>query len=157
MAISKELRIDLALLERVLAEGDSATGRIPAYIDTEIGEIRLANAMLDGDIQDRQRFLEFPVQQLLSISEQAIEQWIENTLKIVTQNHGEDFMIQAKTQLEQVRKQVNSVHSVTIALIDLQERGLDDNFYDSWLEFVDREQVSNIRNWLSSKGIYLEG
>jgi hypothetical protein len=155
MAISKELRIDLALLERVLAEGDSATGRIPAYIDTEIGEIRLANAMLDGDIQDRQRFLEFPVQQLLSISEQAIEQWIENTLKIVTQNHGEDFMIQA--QLEQVRKQVNSVHSVTIALIDLQERGLDDNFYDSWLEFVDREQVSNIRNWLSSKGIYLEG
>jgi hypothetical protein len=157
MAISKELRIDLALLERVLAEGDSATGRIPVYIDTEIGEILLANAMLDGEIQDRKRFLEFPSQQLLSISEQAIEKWIENTLKIVTQNHGEDFMLQAKTQLEQAMKQINSVHSVTIALIDLQGKGLDNNFYDSWLEFVDKEQVCSIRNWLSSKGIHLEG
>jgi hypothetical protein len=66
-------------------------------------------------------------------------------------------MLQAKTQLEQAMKQINSVHSVTIALIDLQGKGLDDNFYDSWLEFVDKEQVCSIRNWLSSKGIHLEG
>lgn len=66
-------------------------------------------------------------------------------------------MLQPKIQLEQAMKQINCVRSVTTALIDLQEKGLDNNFFDSWLEFVDREQVSNIRNWLSSKGIHLEG
>ncbi|MFM2305306.1 MAG: hypothetical protein RLZZ135_2720, partial [Cyanobacteriota bacterium] len=98
----------------------------------------------------------FPSEQLLSIGKQAIEKWIENTLEIITQNHSEDFILQAKTQLEQAMKQINRVHSVTIVLIDLQGTGLADNFYDSWLEFVDREQVGNIRNWLSLEGIYLE-
>jgi hypothetical protein len=157
MAISKELRIDLDVLESILAEGDSATGRIPAYIDTETGEILLASAMLDEEMQDRKHFLKFPAKQLLSISEQTIEKWIENTLEIIAQNHGENFMLQAKTQLERAIKQINRVHSVTTVLIDLQGKGLDDNFYASWLEFVDREQVSNIRNWLFSKGMRLDG
>ncbi len=157
MSISKELRIDLDVLESVLAEGDLASGRVPAYVDTETGEVLLARDMLDGEIQDRKRFLKVPTEQLLSISEQTLEKWIENTLEIIAQNHGENFMLQAKTQLEQAMNQINCVHSVTLALIDLRGKGLDDNFYDSWLEFVDTEQVSNIRNWLFSKGIHLEG
>lgn len=155
MAISKEIRIDLDVLERVVAEGDS--DRVSAYINTETGEVLLAKDLLEAEIQNRKRFIEFPSQQLLSIGEQAIEKWIENTLEIITQTHSEDFMLQAKTQLEQAMKQINCVHSMTTALLDLQGKGLEDNFYDSWLEFVDREQVGNIRNWLSSKGIYLEG
>lgn len=157
MAISKELRIDLGILERVMAEGDSASGRIPAYIDTETEEVLLASDMLDGEIQDRERFLKVPSEQLLSISKQTIEKWVENTLEIIAQSHAEDFTLQAKTQLEQAMNQINCVHSVTIALIDLQGKGLDNNFFDLWLEFVDREQVDNTRNWLSSKGIDLEG
>lgn len=157
MAISKELRIDLNVLESVMAEGDLASGRIPAYIDTEIGEVLLARDMLDEEIQDRKRFLEVPSKQILSISEQMIEKWVENTLEIIAQSHAENFMLQAKTQLEQATKKINCVHSVTTVLIDLQGKGLDDNFFASWLEFVDREQVSNIRNWLFSKGIHLEG
>jgi hypothetical protein len=157
VAISKELRIDLDVLESVLAKGDSATGRVPAYIDTETGEVLLASAMLDGEIQDSKRFLEFPSKQLLSINEQAIEKWIENTLEIIAQNYGENFMLQAKAQLEKAIKQINCLPSVAIVLIDLQGEGLDDSFCASWLEFVDREQVSNIRNWLFLKGIHLEG
>lgn len=157
MAISKELRIDLNVLESVMAEGDLASGRIPAYIDTEIGEVLLARDMLDGEIQDRKRFLEVPSKQILSISEQMIEKWVENTLEIIARSHAENFMLQAKTQLEQATKKISCVHSVTTVLIDLQGKGLDDNFFASWLEFVDREQVSNIRNWLFSKGIHLEG
>lgn len=72
MAISEELRIDLDVLESVMAEGDSASGRIPAYIDTETGEVLLARDMLDGKTQDCKRFLEVPSKQLLSISEQMI-------------------------------------------------------------------------------------
>ncbi len=156
MAISKELRIDLDVLETVLSEGDSASGRVTAYVDTETGEVLLARDIIDGEIQDPERFLKIPTEQLLSISEQTIEKWIENTLEIISQNHGENFMLQAKTQLEQAMKQINCVHSVTTVLIDLQGKGLDDNFFTSWLEFIDRKQVSNIRNWLFSKGIHLE-
>lgn len=130
MAISKELRIDLDILESVMAKGDSASGRIPAYIDIETGGVLLASDMLDGEIQDRKRFLEVPSKQLLSISKQTIEKWMGKTLEIIAQSHAEDFMLQAKTQLEQAMKQLNCVHSVTIALIDLQGKGLDDNFYD---------------------------
>jgi hypothetical protein len=154
MAISKELRIDLHILERVVAEGD--LDKVSAYINTETAEVLLAKELLEEEIQNRKRFLKFPSEQLLSIGKQAIEKWIENTLEIITQNHSEDFILQAKTQLEQAMKQINRVHSVTIVLIDLQGTGLADNFYDSWLEFVDREQVGNIRNWLSLEGIYLE-
>jgi rubrerythrin len=153
MAISKELRIDLDVLERVVAEGDS--DKASAYINTETAEVLLAKNLLEAEIQNRQRFLKFPSEQLLSIDEQAIEKWIENTLEMINQTHNEDFMLQAKTQLEQAMKQIDRVHSVTIALVDLQGKGLADNLYDSWLEFVDREQVSNIRNWLFSKGIHL--
>lgn len=154
MAISKELRIDLHVLERVVAEGD--LDKVSAYINTETAEVLLAKDLLEEEIQNRKRFRKFPSEQLLSIGKQAIEKWIENTLEIITQNHSEDFILQAKTQLEQAMKQINRVHSVTIVLIDLQGKGLADNFYDSWLEFVDREQVGNIRNWLSLEGIYLE-
>jgi hypothetical protein len=157
MAISKELLIDLDVLESVLSEGDLVTGRVPAYIDTETGKMLLARDMLEGEIQDRKRFLEFPSKQLLSISEQTIEKWIESTLEIIAQSYSDNFILQAKAQLEQAMKQINCVHSVTIVLIDLQEKGLDDNYFASWLEFVDREQVSNIRSWLFSKGIHLEG
>lgn len=155
MATSKELRIDLDVLESVIAEGDS--DRVPAYIDTETEEVLLAINMTDREIQDRKRFLEVPSEQLLSISKQTIEKWVDNTLEIIAQSHAKDFTLQAKTQLEQAMNQINCVHSVTIVLIDLQGKGLDNNFFDLWLEFVDREQVGSIRNWLSSKGIHLDG
>ena len=156
MAISKELRINLNILESVIAEGDSASGRVPAYVDTETGKILLARDMLDGEIQDCERFLKIPTTQLLSIDEQTIEKWIENTLELITQSHGENFMLQAKTQLEQAMTQIDGVNSVTTVLIELQGKGIDDNLFASWLEFVDREQVSSIKNWLFSKGIHLE-
>jgi hypothetical protein len=38
---------------------------------------------------------------------------------MINQNHNDDFMFQAKTQLEQAMKQIDRVHSVTIALVDL--------------------------------------
>jgi hypothetical protein len=155
MAISKELRIDLDVLERVVAEGDSA--KVSAYINTETGSIILETDLLKEEIQNRQRFLKFPADRLLSIGEQSIEKWIENTLETIARTHTEDFILQAQTQLDRAIKQIDRVHAVTIALIDLQEKGLDDEFYDSWLEFVDREQVSKIRNWLSSQGIHLDG
>jgi hypothetical protein len=154
MAISKEIRIDLDVLERVVAEGDS--DKVSVYVNTETGAVLLAKDLLEEEIQNRQRFLKFPSEQLLSIACWSIKKWIEDILEMINQTHSEDFTLRSKTQLEQAMKQINRVHSVTIALIDLQGKGLADNFYDSWLEFVDREQVGNIRNWLSSKGIHLE-
>ena len=37
MTISKEFRIDLDILESIISEGDS--GGVPAYVNTEIGEV----------------------------------------------------------------------------------------------------------------------
>jgi hypothetical protein len=153
MAISKELPINLDVLKSVLAEGDSV--EVPTYIDTETGEVLLVRDMLEEEIKDRQRFLKVPSKKLCSISTQTIEKWIGKILEVIDQNYGENFMLQVKPQLEQAMKQTNYEEAVTIALIDLQGKGLDDNYFASWLEFVEKEEVSNIRGWLSSKGIRL--
>jgi hypothetical protein len=153
MAISKQLQIDLGVLKSVLAEGDS--NGVPTYIDTETGEVLLAGDMLEGEIQDRKRFFRIPSENLWSISKQTIERWIENILEIVDQNYDEDLMLQVKSRLEQAMKQTNYVESVMTALSDLQSKGLDDNYFTSWLEFVEAEEVNNIKSWLSSKGICL--
>ncbi|HEY9699367.1 MAG TPA: hypothetical protein V6D10_19065 [Trichocoleus sp.] len=153
MVISKELPIDLNVLKSVLAEGDSAG--VSTYIDTETGEVLLARDMLEEEIKDRQRLLKVPSKKLCSISTQTIEMWIGKTLEVIDQNYGENFMLQVKPQLEQAVKQTNYEEAVTTALIDLQGKGLDDNYFASWLEFVEKEEVSNIRGWLSAKGIRL--
>lgn len=153
MKISKDLHIDLNVLKSVSAEGDSVG--VPTYIATETGEVLLARDMLEAEIQDRKRFLKVPSKKLCSISTQTIEKWIEGILEIIDQNYGENFMLQVKSRLEQAMKQTNYEEAVTTMLIDLQGKGLDDNYFASWLEFVEKEEMNNIKYWLSSNGIRL--
>ncbi len=150
----KKINIDLHLLKAVLAESDLI--EVSTYIDTETGEIVSEKDMFLEEVQNREQFLKVPSSRIWSINKEVTKKWVENILEVVAENYDSNFLLKAKTKLEQAAGKNNSLELVCAALSELQGEGLDDNYFSDWLNFVKREEVNNIKTWLASERITLD-
>ena len=66
------------------------------------------------------------------------------------------FLYKAKACLEQTLKGSNFSELIFDTILELDREVLDDNFFESWLEFVEKQERCNVRVWLASKEIDLD-
>lgn len=154
MPIQKKLKVDINTLKAISRECDVES--LSAYLDRETGEVLSATDMLSEEIQNRKRFLKIPSQKTWSISKDQAETWVEKTLQAFAQTYDETFLYKAKTCLEQTFKDNNFSELIYDTIIELDREVLDDNFFESWLEFVKKQERRNVKIWLASKGIDLD-
>ena len=152
--IQKKLKVDINTLKAISREGD--VEGLSAYLDRETGEVLSATDMLSEEIQNRKRFLKIPSQKIWSISKEQAKNWVEETLQAFAQTYDETFLDKAKARLTQTFKDNNFSELIYDTIIELDEEVLDDNFFESWLGFVEKQERRNVKIWLALKGIDLD-
>jgi hypothetical protein len=76
--------------------------------------------------------------------------------KPLQRTYDENFLCKAKARLEQTFSRDNFSELIFDTIFELDREILDDNFFGSWLEFVEKQERRNVEIWLASKGIELD-
>lgn len=154
MNSQKKLKLNLRTFKSILREC-YARG-VSAYFDNETGEVFSAKDMLPEEIQNRKRYFKIPSKKIWSISKAQARSWIENTFQAFSQIYDRTFLEEFKLRLEQTLKNDNFPTLILDIIMELDRVVLDDNFFESWLDFVNKQEKHNIEVWLASKGIELD-
>lgn len=153
MTNPRKLKVNFGTLMSVL--GGCDLENVSAYLDTETGEVLSATDMFPEELQNRKRFLKIPSKKIWVIGREAAENWLEDRLSVFAQSYDEISIDKAKSQLEQALERDDSSKSIQHTILELDREMYDDHFFDSWMEFVQNQEKSNITSWLASKGIIL--
>ena len=118
---------------------------ISAYLDRGTGEVLSAKDMLSKEIQNRKRFLKIVSQKIWSISRDQAENWVKNTVQAFAQTYDEAFLYKSKACLQQTLKGSNFSELIFDTILELDREVLDVNFFESWLEFVEKQERRNVK------------